>query len=300
MTRVLTLLCALAASAVALAQTSTPAPKAPATTAAKPAAPKAPATTTAKPAAPKTPATTPPKTTGATAATKPATTAAKPAASTPASASTPAPSAAAAPVPVASLTDDEKTMYALGLVVEGPIHSLGFSAAEMAIIARGMADAAAEKPALSLEEWGPRIDPFAEVRRRGAVGREKTASTAFLDKAATLSGAARTRSGIVYRELRPGIGAMPKATDSVKVHYRGTMRNGEVFDSSYERNEPATFALSGVIPCWTEGLQLMRVGGKAEIYCPSFLAYGDSGNQDIPGGAALRFEVDLLEIVKTP
>ena len=191
-------------------------------------------------------------------------------------------------------------MYALGLVLEGPIHSLGFSPEEMAIIARGMADAAAEKPALKIDEWGPRIDPFAQVRRQGAVEREKTASTAFLDKAAALSGAARTNSGIVYRELRPGIGAMPKATDSVKVHYRGTLRNGEVFDSTYERNEPVTFSLGGVIACWTDGLQMMRVGGKAEFYCPSFLAYGDRGNDDIPGGAALRFEVDLLEIVKAP
>jgi len=286
MTRVLTFVCVVAASVVALAQTSTPAPKPPATTAAKPAAPKAPATTAAKPAAPKAPATTAPKAPAATTTAKPAT---APAA---------APAGPAAPVPVSAFTDDQKTMYALGLVVEGPIHSLGFSAAEMAIIARGMADAAAEKPALSLEEWGPRIDPFAEVRRRGAVGREKTASTAFLDKAAALSGATRTSSGVVYRELRPGIGALPKSTDSVKVHYRGTLRSGEVFDSSYDRNEPVTFSLGGVIPCWTEAMQLMRVGGKAEIYCPSFLAYGDSGNEDIPGGAALRFEVDLLEVVK--
>jgi FKBP-type peptidyl-prolyl cis-trans isomerase FkpA len=83
----------------------------------------------------------------------------------------------------------------------------------------------------------------------------------------------------------------------VKVQYRGTLRNGTVFDSSYDRNEPITFALSGVIPCWTEALQRMTVGSKAAIVCPAALAYGDSGNPDIPGGAALRFEVELLEIV---
>jgi FKBP-type peptidyl-prolyl cis-trans isomerase FkpA len=277
MQRLLTLAIVVAGSTVLLAQAAAPAPKPPAPAASKPAPPKAPATGAVKPAAP--------KTTGGAAAARPAAPA------------TPAPAAA---IPVDSLTDDQKTIYALGLALEGSIHSLGFSPEEMAIIARGMADAAAEKPGLKLEEWGPRIDPFAQVRRQGAVEREKTASAAFIDRAAALSGAARTSSGVVYRELRPGIGPMPKATDTVKVHYRGTLRNGEVFDSSYDRNEPVTFSLGGVIACWTDGLQMMRVGGKAEFYCPSFLAYGDRGNDDIPGGAALRFEVDLLEIVKTP
>jgi FKBP-type peptidyl-prolyl cis-trans isomerase FkpA len=83
----------------------------------------------------------------------------------------------------------------------------------------------------------------------------------------------------------------------VKVNYRGTLVNGTEFDSSYRRNEPAQFSLNGVIPCWTEGLQKIKTGGKAVLVCPSNLAYGDDGRPSIPGGAALIFEIELLEIV---
>ena len=86
----------------------------------------------------------------------------------------------------------------------------------------------------------------------------------------------------------------------MKVHYRGTLINGTEFDSSYARNEPAVFPLGGVIRCWTEGVQRMKVGGKARLVCPSDLAYGDRGNEAIPGGAALVFEIELLEIVSGP
>jgi FKBP-type peptidyl-prolyl cis-trans isomerase FkpA len=85
----------------------------------------------------------------------------------------------------------------------------------------------------------------------------------------------------------------------VKVNYRGTLVNGTEFDSSYKRNEPVQFALNGVIRCWTEGVQKMKVGGKAILACPSDLAYGDHGRPSIPGGAALIFEIELLEIVNS-
>jgi FKBP-type peptidyl-prolyl cis-trans isomerase FkpA len=104
----------------------------------------------------------------------------------------------------------------------------------------------------------------------------------------------------VYREVSAGTGESPKASDNVKVHYRGTLTNGTVFDSSYDRNEPAVFNLSGVVRCWTEGVQRMKVGGKAHLVCPSDLAYGDQGRPTIPGGAALVFDVELLEIVAGP
>jgi FKBP-type peptidyl-prolyl cis-trans isomerase FkpA len=101
---------------------------------------------------------------------------------------------------------------------------------------------------------------------------------------------------MVYKELKPGTGPHPKPTDTVKVHYRGTLVDGTEFDSSYKRNEPAQFALNGVIKCWTEGVQRMQVGGKAQLVCPSDLAYGDQGRPSIPGGAALIFEIELLDI----
>ncbi len=99
--------------------------------------------------------------------------------------------------------------------------------------------------------------------------------------------------------LKPGAGSSPQASDKVKVHYHGTLPDGTVFDSSVQRGEPATFALNGVIRCWTEGLQRMKVGGKAKLVCPSDTAYGDRGMPPrILPGATLIFEVELLDIVK--
>ena len=103
--------------------------------------------------------------------------------------------------------------------------------------------------------------------------------------------------GLTYKSVREGTGASPTATDAVKVHYRGTLMNGTEFDSSYKRNEPATFPLNRVIPCWTQGVQRMKVGGKAELVCPPELAYGERGaGGTIPPNATLRFEIELLAI----
>ena len=113
-------------------------------------------------------------------------------------------------------------------------------------------------------------------------------------------GAVVTPSGLVFRSLRDGDGASPTAADTVKVHYRGTLPDGKEFDSSYKRNAPAQFPLGGVIKCWTEGVQKMKVGGKAKLTCPSGIAYGErgAGGGLIPPNATLLFEVELLEIAK--
>jgi len=109
----------------------------------------------------------------------------------------------------------------------------------------------------------------------------------------------KTASGIVITTLKEGSGNSPKSTDTVKVHYRGTLTNGKEFDSSYGRGQPATFPLNRVIPCWTEGVQTMKVGGKAKLVCPPNLAYGSRGVPGtIPPDSTLIFEVELLEIVK--
>jgi FKBP-type peptidyl-prolyl cis-trans isomerase FkpA len=207
--------------------------------------------------------------------------------------------AAAKPKPAAApqlTTDDQKTIYAVGLSISRSLSRFDLSPAEMEIVKRALADAAAGKPALDLNEWGPKIEPFSKVRATRVADHEKALSKAYLDKAAGAPGAVKTESGLVYRELRAGSGESPKATDTVKVNYRGTLVNGTEFDSSYKRNEPAQFPLNGVIRCWTEGVQKMKVGGKAVLACPSDLAYGDSGRPSIPGGAALIFEIELLEI----
>ncbi|MDP2008503.1 MAG: FKBP-type peptidyl-prolyl cis-trans isomerase [Rubrivivax sp.] len=119
-----------------------------------------------------------------------------------------------------------------------------------------------------------------------------------LAKAAQETGAATTPSGLVYRSLKDGTGASPQATDTVRVHYRGTFTDGREFDSSYKRGQPATFPLNRVIKCWTEGVQRIKVGGKAKLTCPSAIAYGERGTPGgpIPPGATLQFEVELLGI----
>jgi FKBP-type peptidyl-prolyl cis-trans isomerase FkpA len=109
----------------------------------------------------------------------------------------------------------------------------------------------------------------------------------------------KTASGIVITTLKEGTGASPKSTDTVKVHYRGTLENGKEFDSSYGRGQPASFPLNRVIPCWTEGVQTMKVGGKVKLLCPAAQAYGSRGVPGtIPADAPLIFEVELLEIAK--
>jgi FKBP-type peptidyl-prolyl cis-trans isomerase FkpA len=209
----------------------------------------------------------------------------------------PAPGLAQAPAAGAPQTDEEKILYAVGLVMSRSLRQFDLSPAELEFIHRALVDARAGKPALDLDEWGPKIQALVNERGARIVAREKEASAGYLAKAAAETGAVITESGVVYTETTAGAGASPTADDRVRVHYRGTLINGTEFDSSYSRNEPAVFPLNGVIRCWTEGVQRMKVGGKARLVCPSDVAYGDRGNEAIPGGAALVFEVELLEIV---
>ena len=116
-------------------------------------------------------------------------------------------------------------------------------------------------------------------------------------KAAKEPGAQVTPSGLVFRSLKEGTGASPQASDKVRVHYRGTFADGKEFDSSYSRGQPAEFPLDRVIKCWTEGVQRMKVGGKAKLTCPPAIAYGERGaGSVVPPGATLQFEVELLGI----
>ena len=115
--------------------------------------------------------------------------------------------------------------------------------------------------------------------------------------AAKEPGAVVTKSGLVYRALKEGTGASPAATDTVRVHYKGAFPDGREFDSSYKRGQPAEFPLNGVIPCWTEGVQRMKAGGKAKLTCPPSIAYGQRGAGGvIPPNATLQFEIELLGV----
>jgi FKBP-type peptidyl-prolyl cis-trans isomerase FkpA len=115
--------------------------------------------------------------------------------------------------------------------------------------------------------------------------------------AAPAQGPTTTKSGLVYQSIKEGSGASPAATDTVKVHYRGTLQDGKEFDSSYKRGEPTEFPLNRVIPCWTEGVQLMKPGGKAKLTCPPAIAYGERGAGGvIPPNATLNFEIELVSV----
>jgi len=131
----------------------------------------------------------------------------------------------------------------------------------------------------------------------GVVSFSALAQADLAASAAKQPGAVVTASGLVYRSLKEGTGAIPAATDRVRVHYRGTLADGKEFDSSYARKEPAEFPLNRVIKCWTEGVQRMKVGGKAHLVCPPDIAYGAAGAGGvIPPNATLQFEVELLGI----
>jgi FKBP-type peptidyl-prolyl cis-trans isomerase FkpA len=200
--------------------------------------------------------------------------------------------------PVELKTDDDKTLYALGLQIGGTLAPYGLSAAELEFVKRGVADAATgAKPEVDAATYGPKVRDIMQAHLTKKAEGEKTRSSAFLATAAKESGAQAQASGLIYTEMTKGTGATPAATDTVKVNYRGTLVDGTEFDSSYKRNEPVEFPLNGVIACWTEGLQKMAVGGKAKLVCPSGIAYGDNGRPPvIPGGATLIFEVELLEV----
>jgi FKBP-type peptidyl-prolyl cis-trans isomerase FkpA/FKBP-type peptidyl-prolyl cis-trans isomerase FklB len=204
---------------------------------------------------------------------------------------------AAAPEPK---SEEQKTLYAIGLAISRSLGTLALSEAELELIKAGLTDGVLKKePKVELQTYGPKIQELQRTRVAAAAEREKQEGKAYFEKAAAQKGATKTASGMLYLPLKEGKGASPKASDTVKVHYHGTLPGGEVFDSSVKRGEPATFGLNQVIPCWTEGLQRMKVGGKAKLVCPSDLAYGDSGRPPvIPPGATLAFEVELLDIVK--
>jgi len=201
-------------------------------------------------------------------------------------------------------TEEQKTIYALGLAVARNLRSFDLTPEEVKMMEAGLtAGLTGAKPAVDLATWEPKLDPLAQARNAVRTKREKEASAAFLKTAAAASGAKARPSGVVYRELKAGTGDHPAVTDKVRVHYTGKLRDGSVFDSSLERGQPADFPLNRMIPCWQEALPLMKVGGKAQITCPSDSAYGDKGmppgtGDRIPPGAALSFEIELLGVEK--
>lgn len=194
-------------------------------------------------------------------------------------------------------TDQQRTLYALGAALGSNVQGAEMTDEELAIVAAGMRDAIRnEGLQVDMQVYGPQIQQLVGERISAGAAEEKAASAEFVAEMAQQQGAERSETGVIFIPESRGSGPSPTAQDTVRVHYHGTLRDGTVFDSSVDRGEPVTFALNGVIPCWTEGVQKMRVGGTATLVCPSATAYGDAGQGPIPGGAALMFEVELLGI----
>ncbi len=195
-------------------------------------------------------------------------------------------------------TEEQKVFYFLGMALSGNLKSLNLTADELALVKRGMHDALLGSP-VPLEEavYGQKLQELAQQRIMASAAEEAAVSHEYLARVAAEEGAVTTDSGIVIVELTAGTGASPTSESTVKAHYHGTLRDGSVFDSSVERGQPFTSSLGSVIPCWREAIPLMKEGGKSRITCPSELAYGNTGSGAIPGGAALTFEVELIEVV---
>lgn len=199
-------------------------------------------------------------------------------------------------------TDEEKTIYTWGAMLGRNVKAVGLSERELDMLKAGITDAASKKKlAVDLEKFEPQIGPMMRKRAEARGEAEKGKSAGVLEAAGKEAGAEKLPSGVIVATTRAGTGAQPTATDQVKVHYEGRLADGEVFDSSRKRGEPAVMPLDRVIPCWREGVAKMKVGGTAKITCPSDTAYGPMGQSPvIPGNAVLTFDVELLDIVKAP
>jgi FKBP-type peptidyl-prolyl cis-trans isomerase FkpA len=197
-------------------------------------------------------------------------------------------------------TEEQKTLYALGLLLGRNIKPFSLKPEELAIVKAGLSDAVTDtKPQVELDTYGPKVNELAQQRAAAAAEEAKKKGQEFTEKVAKEKDATKTPSGIVIRTITPGTGASPTADDVVKVHYEGKLIDGTVFDSSIKRGEPAEFPLKGVVPCWTEALQTMKKGQKAQVVCPSAVAYGDRGQPPvIPPGATLSFEIELIDFHK--
>jgi FKBP-type peptidyl-prolyl cis-trans isomerase FkpA len=203
-------------------------------------------------------------------------------------------------------TDDEKSLYAIGYIVgKSNLAPLSLKPSEIKLVQQGLADAASGKKAvIDTDAQQAKLQQFAQARASAGAEKEKASSKAYFDKTAKEPGEEKfdvdlgngKKASYLKKTITAGNGPSPTAQDKVKVDYEGKLIDGTVFDSSYKRGTPAEFGLNQVIKCWTEGVQKMKVGEKAQLVCPSDLAYGDHGNRSIPGGATLIFTVELHSI----
>lgn len=192
----------------------------------------------------------------------------------------------------------DKTSYALGMSIGAQLQNMGATSINADDFAQAIKDIFAGTPSLTESEAEYTVQEFFKKQAEEAAKAAKAEGEAFLAENAKKDGVVTLPSGLQYQVLKEGTGKKPKATDTVECHYEGTLINGQVFDSSYKRNQPATFGLNQVIKGWTEGVQLMAEGAKYRFFIPYDLAYGERGaGQSIPPYAALIFDVELIKVI---
>lgn len=206
-------------------------------------------------------------------------------------------------------SEDEKAGYAIGASLAKYLNSnlekqteLGLDLKKEDVLAgvtdvfNGKERLTDEEIQVALQNLDQRVAEIAQQKMAAESEANLKAGTEYQEKFAKEEGVKKTESGLLYQVITPAEGPKPKDTDTVVVHYSGTLIDGTKFDSSYDRNQPATFPLNAVIPGWTEGVQLMNVGSKYKFVIPAELGYGAQGNQAIPANSTLVFDVELLEI----
>jgi FKBP-type peptidyl-prolyl cis-trans isomerase len=208
------------------------------------------------------------------------------------------PAAPAAEGKAPASVESPKTFHQVGLAIAKSLEVFNLSPPELEQVLKGIREGVRTKADLDPQQQQA-VNELARTRMQKAAEKTKAQNPAYLQKRAGEKGAFKTESGAIVIPSKEGTGAQPTATDTVKVHYTGKLVDGKVFDSSVQRGQPAEFPLNGVIKCWTEGLQKLKVGGKATLVCPPDIAYGEQGRPpQIPPASVLTFDVELLDIVK--
>lgn len=196
-------------------------------------------------------------------------------------------------------TNDQELLYYWGTTYGEQLEAARvLDTKEIEWVLRGLRDRAQGKAPQFGDEYPSLLNNYLVARTADAARAEASASAEYVATMAREPNARTMKRGLVYREIAAGKGANPTRDSKVRVHYVGTLRDGKVFDSSRERGSPLEARLASVIPCWQEGIALMKPGGRAQLTCPPGLAYGERGNARIPGGSALVFDVELIEVVR--
>ena len=196
-------------------------------------------------------------------------------------------------------TEKQKTLYGVGLVIARQLAVFNLTPRELKLVKRGISDGVlGRKQRVDFAEYSKKSQELG-IARRNAYGKQLEVKTVkFVDEAGRQPGAVKTASGLVYLSLQEGEGSSPLETDSVKLHYRSTLVDGREMDSSYKRGKPDEAPLNEFLKCLTEGVLMMKPGGKAKLVCPPETGFGKEGSGIIPPNATLVFDVELIEVIK--